>query len=417
MLSKKIFYDSINHRQPDMIPIDFGGTLVSGIHVTSVAALREYYGLEKHPVKVYEPYQMLGLLEDDLKEAIGVDVEGVEGRNTMFGFPIGNWKEWRLDSGLEVLVPEKFNTTLDSNGNTFIYPEGDTSVSPSGKMPKGGYYFDAIVRQEEFDDDNLNPQDNLEEFKYVTEDDIAHFKTSLEAAANTGRGVIANFGGTGLGDIALVPGLSLKHPRGIRDIEEWYISTVIRQDYIHHIFDKQTDIAIENLNKLNAAAGHFVDVIFICGTDFGTQTGTFCSPETFKELYMPYYMKLNNWIHKNTRWKTFKHSCGSVVSLMNLFIEAGFDIVNPVQCSAAGMDAKNLKDKYGDRIVFWGGGVDTQNVLPFGTPHEIREQVLERCKIFSENGGFIFNAIHNVQANIPVENIVAMIDAVHEFNK
>jgi hypothetical protein len=417
MLSKKFFTDAINHKKSDMIPIDFGGTLVTGIHVKSVAALRDYYGLEKRPVKVYEPYQMLGYIDNDLKEAIGVNVEGVEGRNTMFGFPIENWKEWRLDNGLEVLVPGNFNTTIDSNGNTYIYPEGDTSVPPSGKMPKGGYYFDAIVRQEEFDEEELDPQDNLEEFKYVTEEDITHFKTSLEAAANTGRGVIANFGGTGLGDIALVPALSLKHPKGIRDIEEWYISTVIRQDYIHHIFDKQTDIAIENLKKLNEAAGQFVDVIFICGTDFGTQTGTFCSPETFKELYMPYYMKLNDWIHKNTCWKTFKHSCGSVVSLMDLFIEAGFDIINPVQCSATGMDAKNLKDKFGDRIVFWGGGVDTQNLLPFGTPNEIRKQVLERCEIFSENGGYVFNAIHNVQANIPVENIIAMIDAVHEFNK
>jgi len=182
----------------------------------SVAALRDYYGLEKRPVKVYEPYQMLGYIDNDLKEAIGVNVEGVEGRNTMFGFPIENWKEWRLDNGLEVLVPGNFNTTVDSNGNTYIYPEGDTSVPPSGKMPKGGYYFDAIVRQEEFDEEELDPQDNLEEFKYVTEEDITHFKTSLEAAANTGRGVIANFGGTGLGDIALVPALSLKHPKGIR---------------------------------------------------------------------------------------------------------------------------------------------------------------------------------------------------------
>lgn len=417
MLSKKRIQEALNHCQSDKIPIDFGGTLVSGMHVTCVAALRDYYGLEKCPVRIHEPYQMLGLIEDDLKEIIGVDIEAVNPRNSMFGFPNENWKEWRLDNGLEVLVPEKFNITRDGQGNIYIYPEGDTGVPPSGRMPKGGYYFDAIIRQEEINDDILNPEDNLEEFTLISDQDIAYFKTSIEAAAATGRGVLANFGGTGLGDIALVPGPFMKHPKGIRDIEEWYVSTVMRKDYLHYIFEKQTDIAVKSMKKLNMAVGRLIDVVFLCGTDFGTQTGTFCSAATFNEIYMPYYRKMNDWIHANTCWKTFKHCCGAVEPFMNLLIEAGFDIINPVQCSAAGMDARLLKEKYGDRLVFWGGGVDTQRVLPFGTPQEVWEQVLQRCAIFSGKGGFIFNAIHNVQANTPVKNIAAMIDAVHEFNR
>ena len=115
-------------------------------------------------------------------------------------------------------------------------------------------------------------------------------------------------------------------------------------------------------------------------------------------------------------WKTFKHSCGSIFKFLPSFVEAGFDILNPVQCSAAGMDPRQLKSEFGDRLVFWGGGVDTQRVLPFGTPNEVREQVLQMCEIFAPNGGFVFNTIHNVQAETPVENIVAMVDAVHEFN-
>ena len=416
MKSKKRVTEALNHRQPDRVPLDFGGTMCSGMHVTCVAALRDYYGLEKRLVKVHEPFQMLGLLEDDLKEVLGVDVEGVNPRNNLFGFSNENWKEWRLDNGLEVLVPEEFNITEDEKGDKYIYPEGDTSVAPSGHMPKNGYYFDAIVRQEEFDEDKLDPEDNLEEFKPIGDEDIAYFKNSLEAAAATGRAVLANFGGTGLGDIALVPGPFMKHPKGIRDIEEWYVSTIIRKDYLHTIFDRQTDLAVENMKKLNTAAGHLIDIVFICGTDFGTQTGTFCSSVSFRELYMPYYKKMNDWIHVHTGWKTLKHCCGAVEPFLGLFIEAGFDVINPVQCSATGMDAKLLKEKYGDRLTFWGGGVDTQRALPFGTPEEVREQVLERCRIFSVNGGFVFNAIHNVQANTPVKNIVAMIDAVHEFN-
>ena len=138
--------------------------------------------------------------------------------------------------------------------------------------------------------------------------------------------------------------------------------------------------------------------------------------ETYDELYAPYYRKMNDWIHANTQWKTFKHSCGAVESFMSHFIDSGHDIINPVPCSAAGMDPQTLKDRYGDKITFWGGGVNTQQTLPFGTPEETRAEVLERCRIFSPNGGFVFNSVHNVQALSPIENVVAMIDAVAEFN-
>jgi uroporphyrinogen-III decarboxylase len=138
--------------------------------------------------------------------------------------------------------------------------------------------------------------------------------------------------------------------------------------------------------------------------------------QTFRELYFPYYKQVNDWIHRHTSWRTFKHSCGSVEKFIPSFIEAGFDILNPVQCSAAGMGSEHLKSAFGDRIVFWGGGVDTQKVLPFGTPGEVRAQVLERCRVFARGGGFVFNTIHNVQARTPVENIIAMINAVREFS-
>lgn len=416
MKSKKRLVDALNHCQPDKVPVDFGGTLCSGMHVTCVSELRDCYGLKKEPIKIHEPFQMLGFIDDDLKEVIGVDVEAVNPPNNIFGFENVGWKEYRLDNGLDVLVPKDFNVTKNPNGDTFIYPKGDTSVPPSGHMPYGGYYFDAIIRQEQIDDDNLRVEDNLEEFQIFCENDVKYFKKNLIHASSTGRGVLANLGGTGLGDVALIPGPFMKSPKGIRDIEEWYISTAIRQDYLMEIFQKQTDIAIENMNLVNNVAGELIDVIFICGTDFGTQTGTFCSQTTFNELYMPFYKKMNNWIHKNTNWKTFKHCCGAVEPFMSLFIDAGFDIINPVQCSAQGMDPKKLKEKYGDKLTFWGGGVDTQQILPFGSKDDVRRQVLERCEIFSRNGGFVFNAIHNVQARTPVENIKAMIDAVHEYN-
>lgn len=417
MTSKERLKSSLNHQKTNRIPVDFGSNAVTGIHVLIVEKLREHFGLEKHPVKVIEPYQMLGKIEEDLLDVLGGDVIGLWGKKNMFGIEQVNWKPFKTFWGQEILVPGDFNTSLDAAGDLLIYPEGDTLAPPSAKMPQASYFFDAIIRQEPIDDSRLIPENNLEEFGLFSVDDLSWWKKQAEKAAASGKGVIANFGGTGLGDIALVPAMDLKHPKGIRDITEWYMSTLMRPDYLHQVFEKQTDIAIENFRKAYEVVGENVDAIFICGTDFGTQDSTFCSVETYEELYAPYYRKMNDWIHKNTGWKTFKHSCGAVEPFMKNFIDSGFDIINPVQINAAGMVPEHLKSEYGDHLTFWGGGVDTQKMLPFGKPKEVREQVLKMCEIFSKDGGFVFNTVHNIQANVPVENVIAMLEAVEEFNR
>ncbi len=416
MTSRDRVRDSIAHKTPDRVPIDFGATPTTGMHVTCVAQLREYYGLEKRLVKVHEPYQMLGWIDDDLRDAIGIDTVAICPRETLFGFPNENWCEFRTPWGQDVLVSEHFRTTTDTNGDLLLYPGGDTTAPPSGRMPTKGFYFDTIIRQEPIDEDKLDPADNLEEFAPVSDEDLAHFGREADLVSDSPRARVATLGGTNFGDIALVPAPFLKHPKGIRDVAEWYISTATRQNYIHTVFDRQCDTALANLERIRTTVGDAVDVVFVCGTDFGTQTSTFCSAQTFTSLYMPYYKRVNDWVHRHTDWRTFKHSCGAVEPFLTHFIDAGFDILNPVQCSATGMEPETLKERYGDRLVFWGGGVDTQKTLPFGTPEEVREQVLHRCDVFAPNGGFVFDAVHNVQMNSPVENIVAMIDAVHAFN-
>ena len=407
---------TLNHREPDRIPIDFGGTPVSGVHASVVAALRTHYGLEEQLVKVHEPYQMLAVIDDDLKAAMGVDVEGVVGRETMFGFRNEGWKPWTMPHGLEVLVSEEFRTTVDDRGDTLIYPKGNVEAPPSGRMPKTGFFFDTIIRQEPIDWGDLDPADNLEEFNVVTDADLDEFEADLSVAEATGRAVIAVLPGMALGDIAFVPAPGLEHPRGIRDIAEWYISVSKRPQFVDRVFSEQVEIALENLGRIHGRVGDRLDAVMTCGTDFGTQNSSFCSVQTFEDLWAPHYTTVNNWIHDHTGWKTFKHSCGSVEKFMRSFIECGFDIINPVQCSAAHMEPEHLKREYGDDLVFWGGGVDTQHTLPFGTPDEVREQVLRRCEVFGADGGFVFNSIHNVQAGTPIANMIAMVDAVHEYN-
>lgn len=413
--SRENFLKTINHKQPDNVVVDFGSTGVTGIHVLVIEKLRDYYGLEKRPVKVVEPYQMLGEVDAELIEAMDIDVIGLFSAKNMFGILNDGWTPHKTPWGQEVLLPGDFNYTINNNGDTLIYPEGDTSVPPSAMMPKTGYFFDALDRQKPIDDSSLKVEDNLEEFGHITEPELVYWKNTVNDLKNNNKAVVASLGGTALGDIALVPAINLKHPKGIRGVEEWYISTLIREDHVRDIFDKQTDIAIENLSLLWKVIGSKIDVVFTCGTDFGTQNSTFCSAETYDRVWLPYYKKVNDWIHSNTTWKTFKHSCGAVESLMSNFIASGFDIINPVQINASGMDPKKLKQKYGDNLVFWGGGVDTQGAFAFGTPSEVKDQVKSQCDILNKNGGFVFNTVHNIQANVPFKNVIAMLEALQEF--
>jgi hypothetical protein len=390
------------------------------MHVSIVYQVRQALGLDAPgtPVKVVESYQMLGEIKPDLLDALGVDVVGLRSTKTMFGFRNEDWKPWTTFDGTPVLVPAGFNTDPEPNGDILMYPEGDKSVAPSGRMPKGGWYFDSIPRQLPIDDDNLNVEDNMEEFEPISEADLDYFRHEAERLyTETDKAIFADFANTGFGDIALVPAPWLKHPKGIRDVAEWYMSTVARQDYIYQVFERQCVVGLANLAKLYEAVGDRVTVALVSATDFGMQTGPLVSPQTYRELFMPFHRRVNDWIHQHTTWKTFVHSCGSVTALIDDFIEAGFDILNPVQCSAALMDPRELKAHFGERVAFWGGGVDTQHTLPTGSPEEVRAQVRERIKIFGPRGGFVFNTIHNVQPKTPLQNVVAMYETVREYGR
>ena len=406
---------ALRYEPVDRIPVDLGGTVTSGAQVSVVANLRQVLGLDKpgEPVKVNEPYQMLGEVAADLLEALEIDVVNFPGPKNHFGFSNSHFKPWTTFDGTNVLVPGDFNTEPESDGSILQYPQGDKLLPASAKMPKGGFYFDAIIRQYPIDETKLNPADNLEEFTLLTDEDLTFYERHAnELFHHTDLAVVMGLPNSGLGDIAHVPAPGLKDPKGIRDIEEWYISTVTRRDYIKEVFAGQVDIAIQNFEMLYQAVGDKVHVVFVDGTDLAAQNTLFCSLDGYRELYQPYSKKLNNWIHAHTKWKTMKHCCGGCEPLIEGFIEAGFDVLNPVQTSAKGMDPERLVEKYGGRIVFWGGGVDTQKTLPFGTPQDVRDEVAERLRIFGAKNGFVFNPVHNIQCNTPIENVLAMFEAL-----
>ena len=406
------------HEEPDVLPIDFGGGSQTGIHVGVVYRLRQALKLDPPgtPVKVVEPYQMLGEIADDLGDYIGCDAVPLQGPGTMFGYPAIEYKKFVWPDGTPTLVPIDFNTEFEPDGRLFQYPDGDRSVPPSGVMPRGGSFFDAMIRQEPLDETALRVEDNTEEFVVFDDAVFDHYRREAERLSElSDRAVFCGMGGLTFGDISLVPATFLKRPKGIRDVTEWYVSTAARKPFIRAVFEYQAEIAVENLKRLYQAVGNRISIIQTNGTDFGTQNGPFLSEKAYRELYLPYQKRVNGWIHQNTNWKTFMHCCGGVAPLLDAIAEAEFDILNPVQCSAKGMDAKWLKKEYGDRFVFWGGGVDTQKTLPFGTPDEVRDQVKERIDIFAPGGGFVFNATHNVLVNTPIDNILALIETIRKY--
>jgi hypothetical protein len=407
---------TLDHMSPDRVCVDFGAGGQTGMGAGAVHRLRQaVLGPSNYCVKVIEPYQMLGEVDEELRAALGLDVIGVPTPSTMFGYPCDDWKPFTMNDGTPVLVPGRFNYTIDEAGGLLMYPEGDTSASPSARMPKTGYFFDSVKRQQPIDEAKLNPEDNCEEFGLLSEADLDHFRRETEKAWNgTPYGVYVTLPGLAFGDIALVPGPWMKNPKGIRDVEEWYVSTAMRTDYVRYVFERQCEFALKNVELLAGAIGDRAQVVFVSGTDFGTQRGLFCSLRAYRDLFKPYQKAINDKIHELTNWKTFIHTCGAVRSLIPDLIEAGFDVLNPVQCSAEGMDPRALKAEFGRDVVFWGGGIDTQKTLPFGTPDEVYRQVRERIEIFAPGGGFVFNSIHNVQSNVPVENLLAMFRAIRD---
>lgn len=417
MTSRERIIKTINHQQPDRIPIDIGATGQTGISASVVYKLRKALKMDDRPIKIVEIFQQLGEVDEELRSYINSDVVGINGLYDMFGNKIEGEKRYLMSDGTPCLVSKNFNYTIQNN-EYYTYPKGDITLAPCAKIPEGGFFYDGIVRNSDFDEDNLTPEEDFKEAFSVMDDESAKYyeKQANQLYKETDYALIGNLGGGGLGDVAMLPGLNERSPKGIRKIDDWLVAHILYPDYIKSVFGMQTEAMLKNLEIYKEAVGDKIQIVWISGTDFGTQEGEFFSPDVFRDIYKPFYKKINDWVHKNTNWKTFFHTCGSIYNILPDIIEMGVDIVNPVQVSALNMDAQRLKDKFGKDIVFWGGGVDTQKTLPYGTPEEVYEQVQKRLDIFGKGGGYVFGSIHNIVAKTPIENIIAMINAVKEYN-
>lgn len=413
MNSRERLIATLNHQTPDRLPIDLGATSQTSINASTLYQFRKALGLDSHRLKITEPSQLLGEVEQDILNLLGVDVVGLWNATTCFGYQNKDWKEWSMDDGTPVFMGGGFTYDQDSQGRKLVYPHGDRSAEYSAIIPKGGSFFDSVTRESfdfDLDEEDLTPlEDFKDDFAIATDEEARHWeKKSIDLYENTEYGIVGMLGGGALGDAAVIPGPAVRHPKGIRRVDDWLMAHAMYPDYVKAVFRYQTDIMLKNLEIYKQAVGDRIQVIWISGTDFGNQRSGMISLQTFRELYKPFYKEINDWVHKNTNWKTFYHTCGAVYDFLDDFAEMGLDCLNPLQLSANGMDAATIKAKYGDKFTFWGGGVDTQHTLPFGTPEEVRSQVRERIDILSKDGGYVFNTIHNIVANVPPENLIAM---------
>jgi len=417
MNSRERVYRALNHQITDRVPIDLGATPISGIHAVELVKLREELGLPyKMPVLI-DPMTMIAQVDEDVRQALGVDCVGVWSGSNNLGIKNRNYKKWTLPDGTDVMVAGDF-AIREENGKTYAYPQGDTSVPPSACMTTA-LYFDNIPRQEDLDEKvDWNAREDYKDQYSILDDET--LRTIEEQANdlyhNTEYALVGSCDSSGLGDIFHVPGPWLKETKGIREAVDWYAGFYLYPEYIKELFAMQTEITLKNLKLYYEAVGNKILVLVLSGTDFGHQDGLFISKEQYRELFMPFYKQMTEWIRKNTQWKVFMHSCGSIYDLIPEFIESGFDIINPVQVSAKKMEAAKLKEAFGKDIVFWGGGCDPQGVLVKGTPEEVYQQTKRNAQILSMGGGLIGGNVHNVQYDVPAANLVAELAALRDVS-
>jgi uroporphyrinogen decarboxylase len=395
MTSRERIQKAICHEPVDRVPVDLGGTRQSGMAALAYSRLRKQLRPEdKSPFKILDLFQMLAEIEPAIAAHFGTDTVALNRSAVAFGIPNRDWKPFRLSDGTEVLVPGGFNPAREANGDLVILRDGQ----PIGRMPNDGFYFDRLEKYP----GALHP--NLEQWDppRLSAADLEHYKReSLRLHEETDLAIIA----------ALGPPFELFNGLGQGGFEEWMITFASEPDYVNALYRKLTDAWLDNLVAFHRAVGDRIQILQICD-DFGTQRAPFLSVPMFRDRVMPAYRRGLDWIHANTPWKVMLHSDGALFPLLDSIIEMGVDILNPVQTSAVGMQPSRLKHVFGDRLVFWGGTCDPQTTLKSGTPEEVAAETLANVRVFAPGSGYVFAPIHNIQADVPPQNVVALFDCL-----
>ena len=406
MTGRERVLTALNHREPDRVPIDLSGHRSSGIAAMLYPKLRAHLGLEPRPVRVYDPIQQLAIVDEDVLDRFGVDTIEL-GRG--FALEDAHWADWTLPDGAPCQMPAWALPEREEGRWVMRSPSGQVIAA----MPDGAWYFEQTAWPWLEEDDPDHIAEAMSECMWTGiasppgpliggEDGAGIFSEGAKALrARTERAIIGLFGGN-----------LLETGQFFYRNDQFLMLLAADPPKVHRFLDKLVEFHLKNLETFMGAVGEHIDVILF-GDDLGMQHGPQIGPDMYDEYFKPRHKLLWGRAKELADVKVMLHCCGGVRELMPGLIDAGLDAINPVQVSCRGMGATELKREFGKDMVFWGGGCDTQEVLPLGTPESVAAHTRKQVEALAPGGGFVFQQVHNILANVPTENIVAMFDAVN----
>jgi len=410
MNSRERVLTALNFKEPDRIPVDLGAHRSSGIAAIAYHQLRKHLGLPEKPVRVYDMVQQLAIVDEDVLDLFGVDCIEM-GRGFLLND--GDWKPWELPDGTPCEIP--YYTQLEKDGEHWLLLNEEGSRV--GILKKGSLYFEQTyfplmergIENDHFED--LEAMVGRQMWSAVAhpgahlkmdEDGLKEMTARAKALReSTDRAIVGLFGGN-----------MFEIPQMLYRMDNYLLATGMYPDKVAELSENLFKIHLKNLELWMSAVGPYIDVVLF-GDDLGAQQGPLISPDAYREFYKPYHKQLWGRAKELGDVKVQLHCCGGIYELIEELIDAGLDAFNPVQISCRGMDPAVLKKDFGGRIGFWGGGCDTQSILPLESPEAVAKHVKEMCSIFAPGGGFIFQQVHNILANVPPQNIKAMMGAIH----
>jgi len=380
MTSRERVLKALNHEEPDRVPVDLGGSLTNAsIAKKAYSELRKYLGLKGDKAEVVDVMQQLVRPDEQILKRFGIDVYGIGAKPP---------KGWKL--------------AIEEDKDNYYYTD---EWSIRYRMPKGhGYYFDIV----ESPLANLD-MDSLKDYQWPDPHDSGR-REGLEEEVrdlykNTDYALFLNAPTSGI----------FEKSSALRGFENFYMDLVVNPKFAEIILDKMLEFYLDYWEEILPLVGRYVQIIKM-GDDLGGQDGPLINPELYRRMIKPRHKEIFSFIKKRTDAKLYLHSCGAIYEFIPDIIECGVDILNPIQVSAKGMDTKRLKQEFGDKLSFW-GGIDTQRVLTFGTPEDVEEEVKRRIVDLAPGGGYILSSVHNIQPNVPPENIVAMFEAARKYGE
>lgn len=397
MNSRQRVLAALKHAEPDRVPLDLGAMASTGIMAIAYARLKEHLGISAGRIRVFDLEQQLAEVEPEILARFGIDVISL---NHSLGEPQpGAWKPWQLPDGTPCEIPAALDLQPDPEiGGWLLHEFG----FPMHRMSPSSLYFTRIFHPLA----GASSSAELEAFPrpLLSDEELGYLEQrACFLYQHTDFAIMASYGGS-------------IHEMGqnLRGWQQFMVDLALGGAFIEDLIAGIVEAQLQNLKLFLEAVGNYVQIIQF-GDDLGMQDRPQISPQMYREYLLPGHQQLFQHVHQHSGCAVFLHSCGSIYPLIPDLIEAGVDILNPLQTSAANMQPQKLKAEFGDRLVMWGGGCDTQHLLPQATPDEIAAHVGERLEIFAPGGGFVFNQIHNIQADVPPENIVAMLDTARAY--